>query len=229
MSEEKQTPQLSPPPSPRPAEPLVPSAVTQAVPPLEEKCRRLEETVRLLNDQLQQAVRMQLLGQMTCGIAHDFNNLLSVINGYSELLLYQLGPGDPGRDCAEGIRTASERAGALILQLMACSRKQTTDAGVFSLNDVITDLQWMLRFCLGESITLVAALAPGLRPVRGQVPQMEQVVMNLAINARDAMPRGGELVIETSRADVPAGEGRADPPLRPGPTHHQPPIFFLGR
>jgi PAS domain S-box-containing protein len=157
-----------------------------------------------LEAQFLQAQKMDAFGQLAAGVAHDFNNLLTVINGYSALLLRQFPAPDDRRDDLVEIRTAGERAAALTAQLLAFSRKSIVEPKVLDLNAVVASMANLLRRLIGEDVALVTTLAPGLGRVRADPGQLEQVIMNLAVNARDAMPRGGRLTIET------ANEARAE-------------------
>src|SRR6266571_1208306 len=129
------------------------------------------------------------------GVAHDFNNLLTVITSYSDLVLEGLAPGDAKRDDLEQVRRAADGAAALTRQLLAFSRQQVVEPRVVSLNTVVEGLQKILRRVIGEDIELTTTLAPDLGAVRADVGQLEQVLMNLAVNARDAMPTGGRLTV----------------------------------
>ena len=156
---------------------------------------------RRLQQQLLQSQKMDAVGRLAGGIAHDFNNLLTVITSYSDLLLEDLGKDDPKRDDVEQVRKAAEGAAALTRQLLAFSRQQVVEPRVLSLNTVVESLQKILRRVIGEDVQLATSLAPNLGSVRADVGQLEQVLMNLAVNARDAMPTGGKLTIETANAE----------------------------
>ncbi|MDP3910645.1 MAG: PAS domain S-box protein [Gemmatimonadales bacterium] len=159
---------------------------------------------RHLEEQFRQAQKMEAVGQLAGGIAHDFNNLLTAILGNTQLLLRDLPPGDAKRGDVEEIRRASERAASLTRQLLAYSRRQMLQPEVLDLNVVVTDLDRMLRRLIGEHIQLATIPAPALGRVRADPNQIEQVLVNLAVNARDAMPHGGKLTIETADADLDA-------------------------
>ena len=159
--------------------------------------KRLEESHR-------QAQRLEALGQFTGGIAHDFNNILLAILGSSHFLIEQLAENDPRRTDAEDIRVAAERAAALTRQLLAFSRSQVLEARVVDVNPIILALVKMLQRLIGEDIELSVSTDPTLGRARLDVAQFEQVVMNLVVNARDAMPDGGSLAIETGNADLDA-------------------------
>jgi len=170
-----------------------------------------------LEDQLRQSQKMEAVGRLAGGIAHDFNNLLTVINGYADLLLSSLSSTDPNHTIIAAIREAGERAATLTSQLLAFSRKSIVEPKVLDLNDVITQSEKLLRRLLGEDVALLTVLAPGLPRVRADPTQMEQALMNLAVNARDAMPRGGRLTIETREADLlREDEVVTYPDLKPG-------------
>jgi len=171
---------------------------------------------RALEQQLRQSQKMEAVGRLAGGIAHDFNNLLMVISGYSEFLLERLG-GEPHlRGPAQEIASASERASALTRQLLAFSRKQMLAPRIVNLNDIATENLKMLTRMIGEDIDLVMTPGENLWSVRADAGQIEQVIMNLAVNARDAMPSGGKLTIETSNVTLDEEYARIHAPLRPG-------------
>ncbi len=153
---------------------------------------------RLLEEQYQQAQKMEAMGRLAGGVAHDFNNLLTAILGYSELLLADCRPSDPRYGDIEAIQKESLRAASLTRQLLAFSRKQIIEPTVLDLNSIVVDMRSMLHRLIGEDISVVMQLDPSLGPVKADRGQMEQVVLNLALNARDAMAQGGTLTIATS-------------------------------
>src|SRR5205085_6221942 len=150
------------------------------------------------------------------GVAHDFNNLLTVIKGYSELLIDGYGDADPRRAEVDEIRKAADRAGSLTRQLLAFSRQQVLAPKTLNLNQAVQSMDGLLRRLLGESIELSALLGEGVGQVRADPGQLEQVLMNLAINARDAMPRGGKLTLGTANAEIDEEIARAHPSITPG-------------
>src|SRR5215831_12671449 len=171
---------------------------------------------RALEQQLRQAQKMEAIGRLAGGIAHDFNNLLMVISGYSEFLLERLGPDPNLRGPAQEISTAAERATSLTRQLLAFSRKQMLAPKVLDLNDVVTENLRMLTRLIGEDIDLVMIPGPELVPVKVDPGQIEQVILNLAVNARDAMPQGGKLTIETANVTLDEDYARVHAPVLPG-------------
>ncbi|MBI1798162.1 MAG: PAS domain S-box protein [Candidatus Eisenbacteria bacterium] len=170
-----------------------------------------------LEAQLRQSQKMEAVGQLAGGVAHDFNNLLTAILGYSDLLRGELKPDDPGLVRLEEIRRAGERAAALTHQLLAFSRRQVLQPRVLDLNEIVADVNQLLQRLIGEDIRIVSSCAPDLPPVRVDPHQMQQVLINLAINARDAMPDGGQLRIETREAMLDDDFVSAHPGAKPGP------------
>jgi signal transduction histidine kinase/DNA-binding LacI/PurR family transcriptional regulator len=178
---------------------------------------RAEAAQARLEAQLRQAQKMEAIGQLAGGIAHDFNNLLLVINGYTDLLLTKVGTEDPLRTDIQQILQAGERAATLTRQLLAFSRKQILEPRVLKLNEIVTNLEAMLRRLIGEDVELATTLSPSLAPVRADPGQIEQIIVNLAVNARDAMPRGGRLAIETANAYLDHAAAEHHINLKAGP------------
>ena len=171
---------------------------------------------RSLEEQFRQAQKMEAVGRLAGGIAHDFNNLLMIISSYAELLI-QVGGRDATVDrYSHQIREAASRAAGVTQQLLAFSRKQVLSPSVIDLNTVITDMGRMLPRLLGEDVAIVQALGQGLGRVKVDRGQTEQIIMNLAVNARDAMPKGGKLVIETYNVDVDGTHARQHPTMIAG-------------
>jgi signal transduction histidine kinase len=193
---------------------------------LRETTRRLERQVEehertsaaLLHseEQLRQAQKLEALGRLAGGIAHDFNNLLSVVLSYSALLLHGSQADQPGHEELNEIRRAGERAAALTRQLLAFSRKQPLTPSMLDLNEVISELQNMLLRLTGDDVQLECRLDPQLQRVYADRSQIEQVVMNLAVNARDAMPNGGRLLVETRSEELSVASAREYVGLGPG-------------
>ncbi len=170
-----------------------------------------------LEEQFRQSQKMEAVGRLAGGVAHDFNNLLTVITGYSEILLGRIPETEPLQPMVLEIQRAAERAAGLTRQLLAFSRKQILAPVDLDLNVVVADLEAMVRRLIGEDIALVTLRDPRLERVTADRGQIEQVLMNLVVNARDAMPQGGELTIETRNVTVEAGQFPSDADLPPGP------------
>lgn len=179
--------------------------------------KQADELLRRREDQLRQSQKMEAVGRLSGGIAHDFNNLLGVIIGYSESMEERLAPGDPLRKSAEEIRKAGERAASLTHQLLAFSRQRILQPRILDLNALVTDMGKMLIRLIGMHIELATKLAPELGRVKAEQSQIEQVIVNLVVNARDAMPEGGRLLIETSNLVVNDEFASSLPFLQPGP------------
>ena len=170
-----------------------------------------------MEKQLRQAQKMEAIGQLSGGIAHDFNNLLSVIIGYSEVMEERLAPNDPLQKMCEQINKAGQSAASLTRQLLAFSRQQVLEPKILDLNAIVRNVEKMLRRLIGEDINFTTALEPELASVKADQGQIEQVIVNLVVNARDAMPHGGRLRIETANVHLDEAYARRHPPQQAGP------------
>jgi signal transduction histidine kinase/CheY-like chemotaxis protein len=179
--------------------------------------RRAEAALRESEERLLQSQKMEAVGRLAGGVAHDFNNLLVVIAGYADLLRGRLVAKGEGVEEVDQIRGAGTRAADLTRRLLAFSRRQHLELRIVGLNSVVRGFVGMLRPLLGEKVRLVTDLAPGLGKVRIDAAQFEQVILNLAVNGRDAMPDGGTLTLSTSACEVRDGEKERYPALSPGP------------
>jgi len=171
---------------------------------------------RKLEEQLRQAQKMEAVGQLAGGVAHDFNNLLTAILGYCNLMIEDIPKEDPLRQDLEEIKSAGERAAALTRQLLAFSRRQMLQPQVVDINTLVRQLEKLLRRLISEDVELVTALAPSLPAVKVDPASIEQVLVNLAVNARDAMPRGGRLTIETATVELDSTYTVTHPSVEPG-------------
>ncbi|HWR20931.1 MAG TPA: response regulator [Verrucomicrobiae bacterium] len=196
---------------------LVPS-VQRALRELDDRAerKRAEEALRQSEKQFRQSQKMEAVGRLAGGIAHDFNNLLTVIMGYSQVLLTELGPQHPLRGKIDETLKAGERAATLIRQLLTFSSKQSLDPKILSLNTAVTSLESLLRRLIGEHIQLVCRLDPTHARLKADQSQLEQVLANLVVNARDAMPSGGTLTIETAQVELTRSPVYHLTPLLPG-------------
>ena len=178
--------------------------------------RKAQEVLQRTEEQLRQAQKMEAIGSLAGGIAHDFNNMLSVILSYAELVVDALQPGDPIREEVEEIRRAGQRAAEMTRQLLAFSRKQILQPRVVDLNRLVTGAERMLRRLLGEDVELAVLAAPELGTVFADPGQVEQIILNLVINARDAMPKGGKVSVETTEVRLDAGYAEQHVGVTPG-------------
>ena len=169
-----------------------------------------------LEEQLRQAQKMEAVGRLAGGVAHDFNNVLTAIFGYADLLNEELPEGHQARQDLDEIRKAAQRASSLTRQLLAFSRQQVLQPMVLSLNDLVEDIQNMLVRLIGEDVQLRLGLSPSAGNVRADAGQIQQVLMNLVVNARDAMPTGGKLLVETANTELTEQYAEAHQPVAPG-------------
>jgi two-component system cell cycle sensor histidine kinase/response regulator CckA len=201
-------------------------ALTRLVPAVERELReaaqraerrKIEERLALSDRMLQQAQKMEAIGRLAAGVAHDFNNILSVILSYSDMLLADQVPQDRMKGDIEEIHQAALRAAELTRQLLTFSRQQVLAPRILNLNDSIVSLDTMVRRLIGERVQLTTIAHPDLGRVRADPGQMEQVIINLVVNARDAMPNGGKLTIETANVELDEAYATTHPHARPGP------------
>ena len=171
---------------------------------------------KLLEEQFRQSQKMEAIGQLAGGVAHDFNNLLTAINGYTSLALQRLDEHNSVRPYLEEVKKAGDRAANLTRQLLAFGRKQILQPIPLDLNGTVSDMNKMLRRLIGEDINLSAKLATDLKPIKADPGQIEQVLMNLVVNARDAMPQGGRLTIETANVELDREYARGHVGIQPG-------------
>jgi signal transduction histidine kinase/CheY-like chemotaxis protein len=179
--------------------------------------KRATELLRQRDEELRQSQKLEALGQLAGGVAHEFNNLLTVIIGYVELVLAGLAPADPNRANLEQIKTAGGRASGLTQQLLAFSRKQVVQHKPLNLNTIIEESERILRWMVGERIEMMLQLQPRLGSIKADHGQLKQVVFNLAIHARDAMPQGGTFAIETANIEVDRATARQHKEVQSGP------------
>jgi PAS domain S-box-containing protein len=172
--------------------------------------------VKLLRQQCCLAQKMEIFGRLVGGVAHDFNNILTIVLGYSEIAFGQAAARDPQRELLREIRKAGEKGASLTRQLLAFTRQKVAEPRLLDLNAVIRDTEIMLHRLIGEDVQMTTSLAPGLKPVKVDPGHVQQIVLNLAVNARDAMPRGGRLTIETDNVSLDEAYARAHPHTQPG-------------
>lgn len=193
----------------------VPVAVQGSARDITER-KRAEEALRASQLQLQQSQKLEAIGQLAGGVAHDFNNMLTAIIGYTDLSLRRVGLENSIRRNLEETKKAAERAAALVRQLLAFSRKQILEPKILDLNEVVKDLHKMLTRLIGENIQLATRLEAKLGSVKADPCQVEQIIVNLVVNARDAMPRGGKVTIETANVTLADQTALRHVSLRPG-------------
>jgi len=175
-----------------------------------------EAALRQSEDKLRQSQKMEAVGRLAGGIAHDFNNMLAVINGYAEMAIESLAPGDPLREDLEEISKAGQRSADLTRQLLAFSRRQPLAPVIMDMNVVVAGIEPMIRRLIGEDIALEINISAGLGKVKADPGQIEQVIMNLAVNSRDSMPKGGKLIIETCNVELGDEYAANNPGVTPG-------------
>lgn len=180
------------------------------------KLKETEKAKEILEEQFRQSQKMEAIGRLAGGIAHDFNNLLTIIKGYSQLSLLGLNQNDPLRESLNEIQRAADRASNLTRQLLAFSRKQIMELKSININLIVRDLEKMLSRIIGEDIELILNLADDLGMVNADPGQIEQVIMNLVVNARDAMPEGGKLIIETANVELDEDYAKMHIGVKPG-------------
>jgi len=204
---------------------IIKGRLARLVPALEREIReahsRLERKLaeaenRKLEQQFHQAQKMEAVGRLAGGLAHDFNNFLSAINGYCQTMLNTLDRADPTRAWLAEIKKAGDHAASLMRELLAFSRQQVLVMQVVDLNEVVAGVENMLRHLIGKDIDLVALPAPALWQVKADAARIKQVIVNLAVNARDAMPQGGRLTIGTSNVELDAASALRHPSVTPG-------------
>jgi len=204
---------------------IIKGRLARLVPALEREIReahsRLERRLaeaqnRKLEEHFHQAQKMEAVGRLAGGLAHDFNNFLSAINGYCQVMLNTLDRADPTRAWLDEIRKAGEHAASLMRELLAFSRQQVLVLQVLDLNEAVASVENMLRHLIGKEIDLVTLPGPALWQVKADAARIKQVIVNLAVNARDAMPQGGRLTIETSNVELDAASAERHPSLTAG-------------
>ncbi len=190
--------------------------VTRAFDQMRGTLQKNESQKRQLEEELRQSQKMEALGRLAGGVAHDFNNLLTVIKGHSELIIERLPTKDPLLGSGQQIRKAADRAASLTRQMLAFSRRQALEPTVFDMNSLVADMYKLLKRLIHEDIEFTFRAGESLGRIKADTGQIEQVLLNLAVNASDAMPRGGKLVIETKNVQVDPEAAKSRPNLEPG-------------